>query len=177
MPPCRFLPSRPPVHPGPVFTEFGNIASVETTFEIPADAAFAVAFDTSTAAEPGEINRTLSSAARFINMHVEAGVPMENIRVAVVVHDSAGFDLTNAESYGAHYDGAENVNAAAIEALIANSVQIILCVQSTAYYEIGNADLLPGVDMALSAMTAHALLQQAGFTLILDPLEPNSLIT
>jgi len=152
-------------HPGPVFTEFGNVASVETTMEIPADAAFAIAFDTSTAADLGEINRTLGSAARFINMHVEAGVPQDNIRVAVVVHGSAGFDLTNAERYGAHYEGAENANAAAIEALIANNVQIILCGQSAAYYEIGVGDLLPGVDMALSAMTAHALLQQAGFTL------------
>lgn len=159
-------------HPGPVFGEFGNVASVETTMEMPADAHFAVAFDTLTAAEPSEVNRTLNSAARFINMHVEAGVPVENIRVAVVVHGSAGFDLTNAESYGAHYesygahyDGAENANAAAIEALIANGVQIILCGQSAAFYEIGVEDLLPGVDMALSAMTAHALLQQDGFTL------------
>ncbi len=152
-------------HSGPVFTEFGNVASVETTMEMPSDASFAVAFDTSTAADPGEINRTLNSAARFINMHVEAGVPVENIRVAIVVHGSAGFDLTNAESYGGHYDGAENANAAAIAALIANNVHIILCGQSAAYYEIGVEDLLPGVDMALSAMTAHALLQQDGFTL------------
>lgn len=152
-------------HPGPVFPGFGNVASVETTMEIPADAHFAIAFDTSTAAEPGAINRTLNAAARFINMHVEAGVPLENIRVAVVVHGSAGFDLTNAESYSAHYEGAENANAAAVEALIANNVQIILCGQSAAYYEIGVGDLLPGVDMALSAMTAHALLQQDGFTL------------
>lgn len=152
-------------HPGPVFTEFGNVASVETTMEMPADAEFAVAFDTSAAAEPGEINRTLNSAARFINMHVEAGVPLEKIRVAIVVHGSAGFDLTNAASYGGRHDGAENANAAAIASLIANNVQIILCGQSAAYYEIGVEDLLPGVDMALSAMTAHALLQQDGFTL------------
>lgn len=152
-------------HPGPVFTEFGDVASVETTFEIPADAEFAVAFDTSTAAEPGEISRTLNSAARFINMHVAAGVPLEKIRVAIVVHGSAGFDLTNAASYGGRHDGAENANAAAIASLIANNVRIILCGQSAAYYEIGVEDLLPGVDMALSAMTAHALLQQDGFTL------------
>lgn len=151
-------------HPGPVFTEFGNVASVETTFEIPADASFAVAFDTSTRADVGEINRTLGSAARFINMHVEAGVPVENIRVAVVVHGQASLDLTKAEFYAERQDGAENANAAAIEALISNNVQIILCGQTAAYYEIGNDDLLPGVDMALSAMTAHALLQQGGYT-------------
>ena len=46
-----------------------------------------------------------------------------------------------------------------------NNDHIILGGQSAAYYEIGVEDLLPGVDMALSAMTAHALLQQDGFTL------------
>ncbi|QLC24965.1 hypothetical protein HFP57_07940 [Parasphingopyxis algicola] len=152
-------------HAGPVFTEFGQIADVETTMAIPVDAQFAVAFDTATRAEPGEINRTLNSAARFINMHVAAGVPRENIRVAVVVHGQASLDLTRAEFYAARQDGAENANAAAIEALLANNVQFILCGQTAAYYEIDVEDLVPGVDMARSAMTAHALLQQDGFTL------------
>ncbi|RED17697.1 DsrE family protein [Parasphingopyxis lamellibrachiae] len=151
-------------HSGPVYTQFGRIADVTTTMAIPADAEFAVVFDTSTQAEPGEINRTIDSAARFINMHVAAGVPPENIRIAVVVHGQAAFDMTNAERYGAHYDGAENVNVAAVEALVANNVQIIVCGQTAAYYEIDVEYLLPGVDMALSAMTAHALLQQDGFT-------------
>ncbi|WP_299326211.1 DsrE family protein [Parasphingopyxis sp.] len=151
-------------HTGPVFAELGQIAGVTTTMAIPADAQFAVAFDTATRAEPGEVNRTLNSAARFINMHVAAGVPRENIRLAVVVHGRASLDLTRAEFYAGRQDGAENANAAAIEALLANDVQIILCGQTAAYYEIGVDDLLPGVDMALSAMTAHALLQQDGFT-------------
>lgn len=155
----------PAFHAGPVFTEFGQIASIETTMAIPADASFAIAFDTATRADIGEINRTLNSAARFINMHVEAGVPLENIRVAVVVHGGASLDLTRNAFYAARQDGADNANAAAIAALLDNGVQIILCGQTAAYYEIGVADLLPGVDMALSAMTAHALLQQQGFTL------------
>ncbi|MEM8696981.1 MAG: DsrE family protein [Pseudomonadota bacterium] len=149
---------------GPVFTDFGEVASVETTMAIPADTAFAVAFDTATRADVGEINRTLNSAARFINMHVAAGVPRENIRVAVVVHGRASLDLTRSAFYAEHQEGAENANAMAIEALLANNVEIILCGQTAAYYEIGVADLLPGVDMALSAMTAHALLQQDGYT-------------
>ena len=152
-------------HTGPVFTEFGQVATIETTMDIPADASFAIAFDTATRADVGEINRTLNSAARFINMHVEAGVPLDNMRVAVVVHGVSSLDLTRAELFAARLDGAENANAAAIAELLDNNVQIILCGQTAAYYEIGVEDLLPGVDMALSAMTAHALLQQNGFTL------------
>lgn len=151
--------------PGPVIAEFGTIAPVETTMDIPSDARFAVALDTSERADAGEINRTLDSAARFINMHVAAGIPAENIRVAVVVHGGASLDLTNSEFYAARQDGAENANVAAIETLLANNVRIILCSQSAAYHEIGVGDLVPGVEMALSAMTAHALLQQQSFTL------------
>lgn len=44
-------------------------------------------------------------------------------------------------------------------------MRVILCGQSAAASGIERVDLLPGVEMALSAMTAHALLQQDGYTL------------
>jgi intracellular sulfur oxidation DsrE/DsrF family protein len=40
-----------------------------------------------------------------------------------------------------------------------------VCGQSAAFNDVTNEDLLPGVHMALSAMTAHAQLQQEGYTL------------
>ncbi|HBH44411.1 MAG TPA: hypothetical protein DDY28_08390, partial [Hyphomonas atlantica] len=40
-----------------------------------------------------------------------------------------------------------------------------LCGQTAAYRDVTKADLLPGVEMSLSAMTAHAQLQQDGYTL------------
>jgi len=67
--------------------------------------------------------------------------------------------------YGNEENGAENANATIIKALLKKNVRIILCGQTASYYEIDNEDLLPGVEMALSAMTAHALLQQEGYTL------------
>lgn len=41
----------------------------------------------------------------------------------------------------------------------------MLCGQSAAYYQVQNADLVPGVQMALSAMTAHAVLAREGYSL------------
>ena len=52
-----------------------------------------------------------------------------------------------------------------IEALLAEDVRFILCGQSAAALGIQRQSLAPGVQMALSAMTAHALLQQQGYTL------------
>ena len=150
---------------GPVFTDFGPVADVDTDTALSPDSAFKVAFDVSDAAQPGQLNRTLESAARFINMQIRAGVAPENVRVAVVVHGKASFDISSAEKYAAQYDGAENANLPLIAALLANNVRIIECGQSAAAYKIARADLAPGVEMALSAMTAHAQLQQAGYTL------------
>lgn len=150
---------------GPVFQDFGPLAPVQTSEPLAKDAVFKVSFDVAKAADPDKINRTIESAARFINMHVAAGVPPENINLAVVVHGGASLDLTNQEFFAARKDGAKNASAAAIAQLQDHGVTFYLCGQSAAAHGIGNADLLPGVRMALSAMTAHALLQQQDFTI------------
>ncbi|GAB2489362.1 DsrE family protein [Arenimonas alkanexedens] len=144
---------------GPAIKEFGAVAAVPSAAPIAASTRFQVAFDVATAAEPGSLNRQLESAARFINMHVAAGVPKENLNLAIVVHGGAAMDLTRDAKFGS-----ANPNAALIAALHEAGVSIQLCGQTAAYRDISAEDLLPGVTMALSAMTAHAQLQQAGYT-------------
>ena len=152
-------------HKGTVVTEFGDVAHVDTTMAIPKRAKFKVLFDAVTGAEAGSVNRTLNSAARFLNMHAESGVAEKNMKLAIVFHGKASFDITNADYYGEKFEGAENVNTSLVKALTEKGVRIILCGQTAAYYDIDNDDLLPNVEMALSAMTANALLQQDGYTL------------
>ena len=147
-------------HAGKLVSEFGKVASIEAAPELAEGTVFRVAFDIGEGAEGGKINRRIESAARFLNMHGEAGVPAENINVAVVVHGSAAMDLVNDARFGG-----TNVNAGLVQALVEAGVTIELCGQTAAYRDISEADLLPGVTMALSAMTAHALLQQDGYTL------------
>ncbi len=145
---------------GPVIKEYGNVAAVPSAPPIDASARFQVAFDVATAAESGKLNRQLESAARFINMHVAAGVPKENLKLAIVVHGGAAIDLTRDAKFGS-----VNPNAGLIAALQEAGVSIQLCGQTAVARDISADDLLPGVTMALSAMTAHAQLQQAGYTL------------
>lgn len=149
---------------GPVFESFGPVADVNADIIIPDGVELRTSFDVSKGADAGERNRTLVSAARFINMHARQGVPLENIGVAVVVHGKAVFDVSNEEKYAGAVGG-ENANAALIAALLEQNVRIIVCGQSAAYYEVSNDDLLPGVEMAISAMTAHVMLQQEGYAL------------
>ena len=140
---------------GPVLDEYGPVASVATTFSIPADAEFRLSFDTSQRDANGGPMRTLVSAARFINMHARAGVALERMHLAVVVHGKAVKEMADEKSPSADLIGA----------LTQHGVRIIVCGQSAVYYDVATEDLLPGVEMALSAMTAHALLQQQGYAL------------
>lgn len=140
---------------GPVFIDFGPVANITVTSPIPNGTVFRHSFDVSKPATDEKPNPTLVSAARFINMHARAGVSEDDIRVAVVVHGKAVKDVADKESS----------SAGLIAALTAHGVRIIVCGQSAAYYDVGVRDLLPNVEMALSAMTAHALLQQQGYTL------------
>ena len=142
--------------PGPAIPAYGKVADVPGAERLSKDAVFKIAFDTAVPAEPGKVNRTLESAARFLNMHEAVGIPAANIKLAVVVHGGASADLVAGEG---------NANAPLIAALLKNRVRIILCGQTAAYRDIRKADLLPGVELALSAMTAHAQLQQDGYTL------------
>ncbi len=150
---------------GPVFEEFGPHAPVpDTDFEIPEEMDLFIAFDTATPAAEGRINRTVESAARFVNMHNAEGVEPARVRAAVVVHGKAAFDLLADEAWTAKGKEGENATAAAIPALLDNGVRIILCGQTAAAYGITAEGLVPGVEMALSAMTAHAVLQRQGYT-------------
>ena len=151
-------------HPGPVFKDFSPIGDVPGIGAVPADTEFAVAFDVSDAAKDGERNRGFESAARFINMHVAHGVPEGNIRIAVVVHGKAVNDLLSLEGRNAH-KLADNGSSAMVAAMLDQGVRFIVCGQSAAAYGVTQDELIPGVEMALSAMTAHALLQQRGYTL------------
>jgi intracellular sulfur oxidation DsrE/DsrF family protein len=139
---------------GPIFTDYGPVAKVDVTIPVAPDMVLKHSFDVSTPAEAGKPNATLVSAARFINMHASAGIAEDNIQVAVVVHGQATKEMA----------GENSASAGLIKALTEHGVRIIVCGQSAAYYDVATDDLLPGVEMALSAMTAHALLQQQGYT-------------
>lgn len=140
---------------GPVIKEYGPVADVDTSMPVPDDAVFRHSFDVSTRADDEGPNRTLVSAARFINMHARVGIDTDRIELAVVVHGPAVHDVS----------GEDSASAELVAILIEHGVKIIVCGQSAAYYGVTTGDLLPGVKMALSAMTAHALLQQDGYTL------------
>ncbi len=149
---------------GPVFGDFGPHAPVEGIAPFPDDTRFAHAFDVAEAGSGKARNRDFESAARFVNMHVAAGVDRDNIRVAVVVHGGAVRDLLTDDAWSADGRGEANPSSSMVRAMMDAGVRFIVCGQSAAGQGIARDELIPDVEMALSAMTAHALLQQRGYT-------------
>ncbi len=151
-------------HAGTAIPAFGKVATIASDMPLPADAVWKHSFDVSNA-ERGKLNRGLESAARYVNMMVEAGVPIDRLKVAVVLHGPVVLDASSTARYTAQYGKTDNPNAGLVAALLAAGVDIWVCGQSAAAQDVAKADLLPGVKMAVSAMTAHAELQRQGYSL------------
>lgn len=147
---------------GPLIKDFGENAPVNVTMEVPKDMVFKGSFDIASGADAGHLNRALNSPARLLNMMVRHGIDKENVQLALVIHGGAALDVTN-DNYYKKEKGIENVNAKLIQELVKNGVRVVVCGQSAASRGISNDDLLPGVEMALSAMTAHMILENQGY--------------
>lgn len=149
---------------GPVFSNYGSNTIIEDGIETPASQKLKVVFDISEHKEKGEVSQKFDTVARFINMHVRAGVPLNNLDVAIVVHGKAGFDLMTNTAHKAKFDKG-NPNDELLNLLLDTNVKIFVCGQSSRFLGLTKKDLNPRVKMSLSAMTANALLQQQGYTL------------
>jgi intracellular sulfur oxidation DsrE/DsrF family protein len=149
---------------GPVFKDYGENTAINGGLINPEAQHFKVVFDIADQSQSGGMNRKFNSVARFINMHVRAGVPKDNIEVAMVIHGKASFDLMNDKAYSAKFEK-PNSNTELINLLTEFGVTVFICGQSASYHELSADQLNPNVNMSLSAMTANALLQQRGYTL------------
>ena len=152
------------VDPAPVIKDFGYFYNVPAHVSDLNQAQFKIAFDVGDGAEKGAQNNHINSLARFINMHVAHGVKPENIQLALVVHGGASVDVLENSFYKARFEK-DNKNQSLIKQLLANNTVVYVCGQSATHMKVVPEQLIPGVKMALSAMTAHAQLQQQGYTL------------
>ncbi|HSK18582.1 MAG TPA: DsrE family protein [Longimicrobiales bacterium] len=152
---------------GPVIRGAGEVFVIaDPDIATPVDYTYRAVFEVAqTSEEPGQVNVSFNSAARFLNMHAQAGVPREQLHIALVVHGPAGRDLLNDALYREQY-GVANPNIPVLDELARAGVQIILCGQTAAARDLPRAALAEPVQVALSAMTAMVLLQDEGYRLI-----------
>ena len=152
---------------GPIIKDYGKVFKVENTdFKIDKKQDFKAVFDVMNTPEGHEtINPYIETAARFLNMHAQVGVPKEQLQAAIILHNLAAKDVMNTTAYTIKY-GVKNPNAELIKALLEAEVQVILCGQSAMSRGIAKEELIEGVQFSLSAMTALIQLQNENYRLI-----------
>ncbi len=152
---------------GPIFTDYGPVFKVaDSDVALIDNFKYKVFFDLGKAADkPFNLNRRMESVARFINMHALNGVKLEDMQIAVVVHGAPTRDLLTHSAYQNKYLE-DNPTAELVTQLLEKGVNIYLCGQSLYFMQLTKKDLIPGVKVALSAMTISTMLQADGYTLI-----------
>jgi intracellular sulfur oxidation DsrE/DsrF family protein len=148
---------------GPVIFTYGKHVPVQQDMKLEKTAVLKVVFDVSAAGKDGALNRGFDSVARFLNMHAANGISTNDIYLAIVIHGAASNEMLSNLAYQSKY-GKDNPNSELLLALLKNKVKVVLCGQSAAYHQIANKDLIEGVDMALSAMTAHTIFAAKGYS-------------
>lgn len=149
---------------GPVVDGYGQVWAIENPdFKTDTSQEFKVVFDVKDGPESDtEININLNTVARFLNMHVQNGVSLSQLKVALIVHGTAARNLLSDEAYQKRYQ-VKNPNRELVEKLLDAKVEVIMCGQSSKTRGLPKEDLIPGVKIALSAMTANIQLQNQGY--------------
>ncbi len=152
---------------GPIITGFGEVWEINAPdFELDKTKELKAVFDIMSSPEDhNQINATIETAARFLNMHAQSGVPADQLKIALVVHNTASKDIITNEAYKKRY-GTNNPNYELVQALLNTEGQIIFCGQSSISRGFPREDLIDGVQLSLSAMTALIQLQDEDYRLI-----------
>ena len=153
---------------GPVIDNYGPVFAVpQGSYNLLPDQQYKVVMDVGKGPEnPATLNRSIESAARFLNMQARNGTAPKNLKMAIVLHGSGARAALNEQAHAKHFS-VPNGSKGLVEALGKAGVDIYICGQTAAYYGYAPDDLLPQVTMAVSAMTVHVRLQQEGYRAIL----------
>jgi len=157
---------QPASQSGPLIQSGGEVyATPHIDFQTPLDMTYKVVFDlASRETSATSINDGLNTIARFLNMHAKAGIPASQMQLAVVVHGGAARDLLRNAEYKQRTKE-DNPNIAMVEELSKAGVRIIVCGQTAAASGFTKEMFVEPVEMALSAMTAFAVLQEQDYRL------------
>jgi len=152
---------------GPIIKDFGKVWKIENTdFKVDTTKTYKAVFDIMNSPEDtSQRNASIETAARFLNMHAQSGVPLKQLKVALVVHNKASKDVITSKAYKAKY-AMENPNEKLLNDLMKAGAKVIFCGQSSSSRGFPKEDLIDGVKLSLSAMTALIQLQDDNYRLI-----------
>jgi intracellular sulfur oxidation DsrE/DsrF family protein len=153
---------------GPVISAAGpSFVVQEPTFATPARGELKAVFDiTVGGGDSITVNEQLGTMARFFNLHVRNGVAESRLKAAAVIHGSGWTALLSDSAFAARFGGKPNPSRKLVEELLQHGAQLVLCGQTAGARNVRRDELLPGVKVSVSAMTAMIALQNEGYRFI-----------
>lgn len=150
---------------GPVIQSTGQSYLVENpTFDVPKGHVFKSVFVINAGGGDSiKVNEQLTTVARFYNIHVRHGYDEKNVKAAAIFHGQGWPALLSDSAFAARFGGKPNPSRKLVEELLQHGAQLVLCGQTAGARGIKREELLPGVKVAISAMTAMNVLQSQGF--------------
>jgi intracellular sulfur oxidation DsrE/DsrF family protein len=152
---------------GPVFKDFGQVYTLEhVDLLLDTDKTYKVIFDIYTDEKKSDVmNPLVNTVARFMNMHAQNGLAVDQMDIVVVLHGAATKDALSGKPFKRKFKN-RNPNEELIEALHEKGVQIYVCGQSMMSQGFESKDISESVKISLSALTALVKFQSEGYQLI-----------
>jgi intracellular sulfur oxidation DsrE/DsrF family protein len=152
----------------PLVPGYGATAPVQDPGERPDPALdYKVVMSVTKVGDAGEPPPALEKAARLANLLAQSGVPANHRHIVVVLHGPATVAVLNPAGLAAR-GKTVNPSAELIAQLKAAGVRVDVCGQALAAAKIARGEVLPDVQVDLSALTTLSTLQLKGYALLPD---------
>lgn len=114
-------------------------------------------------ADHGKVSGSLVRLARLVNLMSYAGVPRENVHIAAVIENEAGFAAFSNAAYQKRFH-IDNPNLALLHELRQSGVELMVCSQALVENGVPDGDIAPDVEITLSALTDFAVYGERGYS-------------
>ena len=152
----------------PLIAGYGEVIPVENAGERPDPALdYKVVLNATKGGTDDSPVPFLDKAAKVANLLAQSGVPAEHRHIVVIVQAAATMGVLNEAGLKAR-GKTKNANADLIAKLIAAGVSVRACGQALAGAKIARSEVLPGVQVDLSALSTVSALQLKGYALLVD---------
>jgi intracellular sulfur oxidation DsrE/DsrF family protein len=152
---------------GPIIKKFGKVYQIDNPdLVLKTDVKYKVIFDIYTdRSKDTTKNPLLNTVARFLNMHAQQGVLLENMEIAVILHGSATKNVLSNLAYQNHFN-TTNPNSQLVQELKKANVDLYVCGQSFIANGFKLEEKSSDIKLSLSALTALVEFQRNGFQII-----------
>ncbi|MDP2088587.1 MAG: DsrE family protein [Flavobacteriaceae bacterium] len=155
------------VKTGLIIENFGKVYQIDNPdLLLKKDTEYKVIFNIYTDnSKDNNLNPLLNTVARYLNVHAQQGILLENMKVVVVLHGAATKSALSDTAYQKLFK-TDNPNTELIQDLKNANVELYVCGQSYLANGFKLNEKSPDVKLALSALTALVEYQNNGYLII-----------